>query len=87
MSSRRVDGDADLAHLALASGLIGVVAHLRRQVEGDREAGLPCSSKYWIARFDSSAEQKPGILAHRPEASAIHRRLDAAGVGIFAGIA
>ena len=37
---QRVDGHADLAHLALGPGVVGVVAHLRRQVEGAREAGL-----------------------------------------------
>ena len=39
------DRDADLADLALRHRVVGVVAHLRRQVEGDREAGLPCSSR------------------------------------------
>ena len=36
----RVDGDADLADLALGSGMIAVVAHLRRQIERARQAGL-----------------------------------------------
>ena len=36
----RVDGHADLADLALGAGVVGVVAHLRRQVEGARQAGL-----------------------------------------------
>ena len=36
----RVDGHADLAHLAAGAGCVGVVAHLRGQIEGDGEAGL-----------------------------------------------
>ena len=36
----RVDGHADLADLALGPRVVGVVAHLRRQVEGARQAGL-----------------------------------------------
>ena len=34
------DRDADLADLAAGEGVVGVIAGLRRQVEGDREAGL-----------------------------------------------
>ena len=37
---QRVDGHADLADLALGAGVVGVVAHLGRQVEGARQPGL-----------------------------------------------
>ena len=36
----RVDGDADLADLALGTRVVAVVAHLRRQVERARQPGL-----------------------------------------------
>ena len=36
-----VDGHADLADLAARLRRVGVVADLRGQVEGDRQAGLP----------------------------------------------
>ena len=35
------DRDADLADLAAGQDVVGVVAGLRRQVEGDRQPGLP----------------------------------------------
>ena len=37
----RVDRDADLADLAVGERVVGVVAHLGRQVEGHRQPGLP----------------------------------------------
>ncbi len=67
----RADRDADLPHFAGDALIVRVVAHLRRQVEGSR------------VRLLGGAEA--GVLAHRPEASAVHRRLDAAGVRRLAG--
>ena len=37
----RVDGDADPSYLALRHRMVGVVAHLGRQVERGRESALP----------------------------------------------
>ena len=55
MSCQADDGDADLAHFAVRHGVVGVVADLRRQVEGDRQTGLPLAragsgSARWIPR-------------------------------------
>ena len=41
----RVDRDADAADLAARQRVVRVAAHLRRQIERDREAGLPCASR------------------------------------------
>ena len=81
------DRDADLADLALRQRMIGVVAHLRRQVEGDREAGRAVFQQVAVALVRLLGGGVARVLAHRPEAAAIHRRLDAARVGILAGIA
>ena len=81
----RVDGDADLADLAHGHGVVGVVADLGGEVEGDGEAGLALVKEVTVAlvRFFGGAEA--GVLAHGPETPAVHRGLDAAGEGVLAG--
>ena len=82
---QRVDGHADLADFALAHGGVGVVAHLGRQVEGHREAGLAGREQVFVALVGFLGRAETGVLAHGPEAAAVHGRLHAAGVGVFAG--
>ena len=68
----RVDRDAGAADLAGGHGVVGVVAELRRQVEGDREAGLPVAEQGAepLVRLLRGAEA--GVLPHRPRAAAVH---------------
>ena len=75
----RVDRDADPAHFAGGERMVRVVSHLRRQIEGDAQAvdALREQIPITLVRFGRRGEA--GVLAHRPQASAIHRRLDAAG--------
>ncbi len=80
-----IDGDADLADFAVGHGRIGVVAHLGRQVEGDREAGLPGAEEVVVALVGFLGRAEAGILAHGPEPAAVHGRLHAAGIGVLAG--
>ena len=61
-----------------ASGMVRVVAHLGRQVEGDREAGLPLLEEVAEALVGLGRRAEAGVLAHRPEPPAVHRGLDAA---------
>ena len=79
------DGDADLADFAVGDGVVGVVADLRGEVEGDGEAGLTVLQQIAIALVGLFGAGEAGILAHGPEAGAIHGGLDAAGEGVFAG--
>ncbi len=67
--------------------MVGVHADLRGEIEGYGEAGLAFAEEIAIALvgFDGGAEA--GVLAHGPEAAAVHRWIDAAGVGEFAGVA
>jgi len=67
--------------------VVGVHADLRWQIESDREAGLAFAEEIAIALvgFDGGAEA--GVLAHGPEAAAVHGGVDAAGEGEFAGVA
>src|SRR5450759_2625107 len=68
----RVDRDADLADLAIRHRVVRVVADLRRQVEGYGESGLALLEQEPVplVRFRRRAE--PGVLAHRPQAAAVH---------------
>ncbi len=83
----RVDRDPLAADLALRALVVGVVAHQRRHVEGGREAGLAVLEEVAEALVRLGGRAEAGELAHRPELAAVHRRIDAAGERIDAGIA
>src|SRR4029077_13183066 len=74
----RVDGDADAADLSLREGMVGVVTHLRRQVEGDTEPANPLAQQVMVAPVRLGRGAEPGILAHGPQAAAVHGWLYAA---------
>src|SRR6266508_3105829 len=74
------DGHADLADVALCHRVVGVVAHLRRQVEGDREARLPLLEEVAVAAVGLGRRAEARVLAHGPEPAAVHRGLHAARV-------
>ncbi len=73
----RRDGHAHAADLAGSHRRVGVVAHLRGQVEGHRQAGLALLQQVPEALVRLGCAREAGVLAHRPEAPAVHRRLDA----------
>ena len=75
----------DLADLAQRHRVVGVVADLRGQVEGDGQPGLPCVEQEAVARVGLFGGGVPGVLAHRPQAPAVHGRLHAARERVFAG--
>ena len=79
------DRHADPADLALRLGCVGVVAHLGRQVEGDRQPGLALVEEVAEALVGLLGGREAGVLAHRPEAAAVHRRLDATGERVLPG--
>ena len=83
----RVDRHALAPDLAERTGMVGVVAHQGRHVEGSGEAGLAVVEQVAeaLVRLDRSAEA--GELAHRPELAAVHRRIDAARERVDARIA
>ena len=79
-SSRRhvvdgVDRDAGLAHLALGARVIGVQAHLGRQIERHAEPRLPLLEQVTEARVGLVGGRHAGVLAHRPQPPAVHRRV------------
>ena len=74
----RVDRHTHLADLAVGHGIVRVVADLGGQVEGDRQPGLALLQKKPVALVGFGRSAEPGVLAHRPQASAIHVLVDAA---------
>ena len=65
--------------------MVGIESHLGGQIEGDGEAGSALAQKIAIAAVALFGGAEAGILAHGPEAAAIHVRIDAAGVREHAG--
>ena len=74
-----IDGHADPADLPLGQGVVRVVPHLGREVEGDAQAADALVQQVVIAPVGLGRGAKTGVLAHGPEPSPVHRRLDAAG--------
>jgi hypothetical protein len=60
------DRHADLAHLAAGENVIGVVARLGRQVEGDRQAGLTLGEVPPIKLVGGRGRRVPRIGAEQP---------------------
>ena len=81
----RVDRDPGSPDLALGERIVRVVAELRGQVEGDRQAGLAALEQIAkpIVRILGGAEAR--VLTNRPRPSAIHRLVRSARVRIRPG--
>ena len=67
--------------------MVGVVAHQRRHVERGREAGLAVVEQVAEALVGLLGRAEAGELAHRPQPPPVHRRVDAAGERVLAGVA
>ena len=80
-----VDGDALAADLAERHRVVGVVAHERRHVERGRQPGLPVVEQVVEALVGLLRGAEARELPHRPQPPAVHRLVDAAGVGELAG--
>ena len=65
------DRDADLADLAAGEDVVGVVAGLGRQVEGDREAGLALGEVAAVELVRALGVGVAGVGAHHPGAVAL----------------
>ena len=65
------DRDADLADLAAGEHVVGVVAGLGRQVEGDREAGLALGEVAAVELVRAPGVGVAGVGAHDPGAVAL----------------
>ena len=65
------DRDADLADLAAGEDVVGVVAGLGGQVEGDREAGLALGEVAAVELVGAPGVGVAGVGAHHPGAVAL----------------
>ena len=84
----RVDRDADAPDLAERARRIGVDAHLRRAGRTrPRARSARRRAGAWKRSFVSARRAEAGVLAHRPQPAAVHRRLHAARERKAAGIA
>ena len=75
----RIDGDADAPHFAGGQRVVRVVAHLCGQIERDAQSGHALREEVSIPAIRLCGRAEAGVLAHRPQPAAIHRRLDAPG--------
>ena len=82
---KRIDCDAHPADLAGGQRVVGVVPHLRGQVERDAQPADAMTKQVAIARIRLFGRRKPGVLAHRPQTAAVHGRLNAASERVFTG--
>src|SRR5690606_15118209 len=76
-----------LADLAVAEGMVGVVAQQGREVEGDAEARLALLQQVFEAPVGLGRRAVTGELAHGPQAAAVHGLVRAPGEGVPAGVA
>ncbi len=83
----RVDRHPGAPDLARAERVVGVAPELGRQVEGHREAGGAVLDQVAVALVGVLGAGEAGVLAHRPEAVAVHALVDPAGERIVAGLA
>ena len=75
---QRTDRHADAAHFAGGQRMIGIEAHLRGQIEGDRKSGGALRKQVPVAAVALFGRSETGVLAHGPEAAAIHVGINAA---------
>ena len=66
------DGDPNLAHFTLRYGIIGVIAHLGRKIEGHGKASCALREEEVIAFIRLFRRGETSVLAHSPEARTIH---------------
>ena len=83
----RIDGHADFADFSDGQRIVRIEADLRRQIKRHREPSRPIGEQIFVALVRLFGVAHAGVLAHGPEAAAVHRGLHAARVGKFAGVA
>src|SRR5437764_1272323 len=78
---------AAMAASMYAMALAKVNASSCREVEGDRKAGRALGKEVAVAAIALFGAAEAGVLPHRPEAAAVHLRIDPAGIWKLPGIA
>ena len=70
-----VHGDARHADVAGHARVVGVVAPVRSEVEGHRDAASPGRERLAVERVRLLRRGEPGVLADRPRAPGVHGRV------------
>ena len=83
----RVDRHPHPPDLAAGHRIVGVVADLGGEVEGHRQPGRPLLEQVAVAAVGLRGAGVAGVLAHGPQAPAVHVRVETAGEREVAGIA
>ena len=83
----RVDRHPHPPDLAAGHRIVGVVADLGGEVEGHRQTGRPLLEQVAVAAVGLRGAGVAGVLAHGPQAPAVHVRVETAGEREVAGIA
>jgi len=68
----RINGDAGLTDIPDDARVVGIIAAMGGEVEGDGETLLPCCQVAAIECVGFLGSREPGILADRPGLEAIH---------------
>ena len=84
---QRINGHAALAHFAFALHVVAVVAHERRQIEGNGQSAAAVSQQILVALVRFFRRSEAGELAHGPQLAAIAGGMNAAGERRLAGVA
>ena len=82
-----IDRHADPADFADRFRRVGIVAALRRQIEGDVEPGLAVGDQIFEALVGVGGVGEAGILPHGERPLPVHQRMNAAGERRLAGAA
>ena len=83
----RINRDANLPDFACRERVIGIHTDLRRQIERNRQSRSAVGQQIFVALVRFLGVAHAGVLAHGPQAAAVHGGLHAAGEWIFPGIA
>jgi hypothetical protein len=81
----RIDRHACLADIALDAGVVGIVAPMGGEIEGDRKPLLPAGERLAVEGIGFLGRGEAGILADGPGAAGIHGRARPAQERLFAG--
>ena len=71
------DGDAHATDFARGERMIRIHAHLRGKIEGHRETRHPLREQITVAPVALFGGAEAGVLAHGPQAGAVHVRVNA----------
>src|SRR5262249_16764766 len=80
----RIGGHPNSSYFPDRQRGIGIHADLCWEVEGNGKAGLALAEEVAVPRIGLNGGPETGILTHGPEPAAIHRGIDAPGVGVLA---